>query len=178
MEKPPQCQIYCVISMADGLATDVHRSPYMNFRVWLARTLGPARKRAIKKRIAAGLDLVSRLTGRPKRAEPPVTYDTPGPHFVPGERVMVQPREVIQSMLGPFNDYKGLAIMPGMWQYCGTEQRVLKPVMRYVDERELRMRKASGIVLLEGVMCQGTDIYPCDRSCFYFWREEWLKKLD
>jgi len=147
MEKPPQCQIYCVISMADGLATDVHRSPYMNFRVWLARTLGPARKRAIKKRIAAGLDLVSRLTGRRKRAE-------------------------------PFNDYKGLAIMPGMWQYCGTEQRVLKPVMRYVDERELRMRKASGIVLLEGVMCQGTDIYPCDRSCFYFWREEWLKKLD
>jgi len=29
------------------------------------------------------------------------------------------------------------------------------------------------------VYCQGTpDLGRCDRSCFYFWREEWLEKLD
>jgi hypothetical protein len=27
-------------------------------------------------------------------------------------------------------------------------------------------------------MCQGTkDFGRCDRSCFFFWREEWLEKL-
>jgi len=27
--------------------------------------------------------------------------------------------------------------------------------------------------------CQGTSDYGrCDRSCFYFWREEWLEKIN
>jgi hypothetical protein len=68
--------------------------------------------------------------------------------------------------------------MPEMIQYCGTFQRVLKRMQRFVDERDLRVKKASGIILLAGVMCQGTaDFGSCDRSCLYFWREEWLEKV-
>jgi hypothetical protein len=68
--------------------------------------------------------------------------------------------------------------MPEMEIYCGTTQRVLKPLQRFVDERDLRVKRSTGIILLEGVMCQGTaDFGKCDRSCFYFWREEWLEKV-
>ena len=52
-------------------------------------------------------------------------------------------------------------------------------VERFMDERDYRMKKASGIVLLDGALCSGTGTTgPCDRSCFFFWREEWLEKLD
>ena len=68
--------------------------------------------------------------------------------------------------------------MPQMEQYCSTTQRVFKSLARFVDERDLRVKKASGIVLLEGVMCQGTaEFGRCDRSCFLFWREEWLENI-
>jgi hypothetical protein len=174
----PKCQIYCMVSMSDGLAKDLHRSPYMHFRVWLARHLGPARKRAIKKRVAGWLAFVSAFRSRNEPTGPAVEADAPPVHLAAGTSVRVKSREEVRAMLGPFGDYKGLAMMPNMWQFCGTEQRIFKRVERYVDERELRVRKATGIVLLEGLMCQGTQTFPCDRSCFYFWREEWLTKIE
>jgi hypothetical protein len=68
--------------------------------------------------------------------------------------------------------------MPEMAEYCGSTRRVLKPMNRFVDERELRVKKSKGIILLEGVMCQGTGGFgSCDRFCFVFWREEWLEKI-
>ena len=69
--------------------------------------------------------------------------------------------------------------MPEMVEYCNTEQRVHKVMQRFVDERDLRVKKVNGIILLEGVLCQGTaDFGSCDRSCFFFWRQEWLEKID
>ncbi|WP_119066664.1 hypothetical protein [Aggregatilinea lenta] len=176
--EPSKCQIFCMNSMSDGLARDLHRSPYMDFRIWLARQLGPNRKRAIKKRIAYWLTFVSTLFGKRQASEPLVGSDLAAPHFAPGDRVRVRSREQIQATLGLFGDCKGLVIMPEMWRYCDTEQRIFKLVGRYVDERELRVRKATGIVLLEGLMCEGTQVFPCDRSCFFFWREEWLTKIE
>jgi hypothetical protein len=68
--------------------------------------------------------------------------------------------------------------MPDMWQYCETSQRVFKVVERFVDERDYRLKKGTGIILLEGLICEGTADYGrCDRSCFYFWRVEWLEKI-
>ena len=69
--------------------------------------------------------------------------------------------------------------MAEMAQYCGTIQRVFKSMSRFVDERDLKIKKSKGIILLEGVMCKGTaDFGDCDRSCLHFWREEWLEKLE
>jgi hypothetical protein len=66
-----------------------------------------------------------------------------------------------------------------MWPYCGTIHPVLKRVNEFLDERTYLVRKCKGIVLLDGIVCQGTkDFGPCDRSCFLFWREEWLEKVD
>ena len=95
-----------------------------------------------------------------------------------GDRVRVRPRKDIQSTLDSWNEAKGCGFMEEMWKYCGTEQRVYKRVNRFLDENQYRTRKANGIVLLEGLICEGTiDFGACDRSCFFFWREEWLERL-
>jgi len=96
-----------------------------------------------------------------------------------GDLVRVRSKEQIQATLNHWRQLKGCTLMAEMLPYCGTQQRVLKPVERFVDERDLHVKKARGIVLLEGVMCQGTaDFGRCDRSCLVFWREEWLEKVE
>jgi hypothetical protein len=98
--------------------------------------------------------------------------------FNAGDRVLVKPKEQIQVTLNYWNELKGCSFLPEMWQYCGTEQRVLKPVKRFVDERDYQVKRVKGVYLLEGVNCQGFELYgACDRACFYFWREEWLDKI-
>ena len=85
----------------------------------------------------------------------------------------------IQATLDAWGEFKRCLFMEDMWPYCGTTQKVLKRVERFVDERDYKVKKASGVVLLEGVICQGTPLFGrCDRCCFYFWREEWLEKVD
>jgi hypothetical protein len=69
--------------------------------------------------------------------------------------------------------------MEEMWEYCGTTHKVLKRVEKFLDERDYLIKKCNGMVILEGVYCQGTvDFGECDRTCFIFWREEWLEKVD
>jgi len=95
-----------------------------------------------------------------------------------GDLVRVRSKEEILATLNSEGKLKGCGFMNVMWQYCGTTQKVFKPVTRFVDERNYKIKNARHMVLLEGVMCTGTDFYGnCDRSCFYFWREEWLEKL-
>jgi hypothetical protein len=101
------------------------------------------------------------------------------PAFKAGQHVRVKTREEIQATLDTWNHLKGCGFMEEMWQYCGTRQQVLKPVERFLDESDYRVKKAKGIVLLEGVHCLGTiDFGRCDRNCYYFWRVEWLVSDD
>jgi hypothetical protein len=96
-----------------------------------------------------------------------------------GDLVRVRSKEEIRASLGNWNDLKGCAFMEEMWPYCGTTQRVLKPVKRFLDERDYRVKRIRDTVLLDGVNCQGTvDFGPCDRNCFFFWRKEWLEKIE
>jgi hypothetical protein len=112
---------------------------------------------------------VAHRPGSPERAER---------RLQGGDWVRVRPRTEIDATLNHWRQLKGCTFMPEMGEYCGTTQRVLKRVERFVDERDLRVKTARGILLLEGVICQGTaDFGRCDRSCFPFWREEWLEKI-
>ena len=96
-----------------------------------------------------------------------------------GDLVRVRSKEEIRATLDNWNQRRGCAFLDEMWVYCGTQQRVLKRVERFLDERDYLTKRCKGIVLLEGLICEGTKYFgPCDRSCFYFWREEWLKKID
>jgi hypothetical protein len=97
----------------------------------------------------------------------------------PGDLVRVKPEKEIRRTLNRWNQLRGCGIMEEMFGYCGTTQRVLKCVTRFLDERDYLIKKCSGIVTLEGLICHGTrDFGPCDRCCYYFWREEWLEKIE
>ncbi len=97
----------------------------------------------------------------------------------PGDLVRIKSEEQIRATLGLWNELKGCTFMEEMWDYCGTTQRVLKRVERFMDESEYKIKKARGLVILQDVVCNGTiDFGPCDRSCFFFWREEWLEKAE
>jgi hypothetical protein len=99
-------------------------------------------------------------------------------NLVAGDMVRIRTKEEIQATLNREGKLKGCSFIGEMWQYCGTTQKVFKPVTRFVDERNYKVVHAKGLVLLEGVMCSGTDFYgKCDRSCLFFWREEWLEKI-
>lgn len=96
-----------------------------------------------------------------------------------GDMVRVKSQEEIQKTLGQSDQLKGCAFMEEMWSYCGTKQRVLKRVEQFLEEHDYLVKKCKGVVILEGVLCTGTEGYPdCDRSCFRFWREEWLEKIE
>lgn len=173
--EPARCQLYCMQSMSNKLAPDVPLSFMARVKILLTRQLGPARKRVVKKYVSQILDFASKFYIKGKKTEVPQVVDAP--HLQAGDLVRVKSREEIEATLGHFKELKGLVFMDGMWLYCNTQQRVFKRLGRFVDERELQVRKANGIVLLEGLMCTGTGGFgACDRSCFYFWREEWLEK--
>jgi hypothetical protein len=96
-----------------------------------------------------------------------------------GDWVRVRSWEEIQPMLDPFKETRGCAFLEDMRKYCGTKQRVFKSMERFLDERDYKVKKVRGVILLENVICGGTPAFGrCDRSCFLFWREEWLEKID
>jgi hypothetical protein len=96
-----------------------------------------------------------------------------------GDWVRVRSREEIKSTLNPFKELKGCAFLENMTPYCGSRQRVFKVMQRFLDERDYKVKKVNGVILLENVICQGTPAFgTCDRSCFLFWREEWLEKVE
>ena len=133
----------------------------------------PGQVRVIKARSGRFLDF---LSGRRRKGPAPATER---PKFKAGDLVRVRPEEEIKATLDFWGQLRNCRFMSDMYPYCGTTQRVLKTVERFVDERDNRVKKSRGIVLLDGVYCQGTpDLGRCDRSCFYFWREEWLEKID
>lgn len=102
----------------------------------------------------------------------------PAAPFQKGDLVRVRSREEILSTLDPFNELKGCAFLANMYQYCGTQQRVLKSMQYFLDERDYKLKKVRGVILLEDVICSGTPtLGACDRCCFLFWREEWLEKI-
>jgi hypothetical protein len=95
-----------------------------------------------------------------------------------GDQVRVRSWEEIQATLDPFKELKGCAFLPEMKQFCGTTQRVFQVMERFLDERDYKVKKVRGIVLLEDVICRGTPVFGrCDRSCLLFWRQEWLEKV-
>jgi hypothetical protein len=172
------CQIPCFGLIAEGIAEVPRESLKRREKIMIRRRLSPTRERAFKNYTNNLLNRFYELTGRStKPSSPPATASSP--QLQAGDWVRVRSLAEIKATLNNWRQLKGCTFMPEMAEFCGTTQRVLKPMSRFVDERDLRVKKSSGIILLEGVMCQGTaEFGSCDRSCFYFWREEWLEKVD
>jgi hypothetical protein len=99
----------------------------------------------------------------------------------PGELVEIKSEHEIAATLDATGRCRGLGVMPEMWGFCGKHARVLKRVNSIVVETPngtdiQDVRKMKDTVLLEGLICDGARL-RCDRACFFFWRECWLRRV-
>ena len=176
-EKYDACQLQGVIRNSPT-AKEKKLPPGLKFKRALKRRLSVRADKTLKRAYGAVLDIIDGALG--KRPPVAVTREASRPvRLEAGDLVRVRSREEIEATLDRWHALKGCGFLGEMAGYCGTTQRVLKRVERFIDERDYRLKQASGIVLLEGAICSGTGATGrCDRACFFFWREEWLEKLD
>ncbi len=96
----------------------------------------------------------------------------------PGDWVEVKPFEVIFATLNSEGKLRGLAFTKEMMQYCGRRFRVYKRLEKIILESTGEMRTIrTPTVILENVVCNGEAHGNCDRTCFCFWREDWLSRM-
>jgi hypothetical protein len=171
------CQIPGYQRAAEGESDGGPQSPVKRLKRSLARPWNYVVKPQIKKIVKNFYAWNKKIRSKGKEETPAA----PAPVYTlkAGDVVRVRSREEIEATLDPFKELKGCAFLEYMWQYCGTTQHVLQPVERFLDERDYKVKKARGIILLEGSICRGTPVFGrCDRACHLFWREEWLEKVE
>jgi hypothetical protein len=178
-EENKMCQLHCIPNYYEGYAEIPPESLKRKLRLFLRRSLNVRQVRMIKIKTTHYLERLSKYIRRDQNTAD-AEISTVASSLKDGDLVRVRSLEEIQSTLNPWGILKGCMFMSlEMSPYCGTTQRVFKVLERFVDERDYHVKKSHGVVLLEGLYCEGTSDYGrCDRSCFYFWREEWLEKID
>ncbi len=168
------CQIPCVPNMSEGSAPIPNQTLMRRIKRTLAVPWNYYVKRWLKRLYRSWKGWHNRYNSL-TTAQNPVSSHT---SLAAGDWVCVQSEDKIRATLDPWSELKGCAFLPYMAEYCGTTQRVLQPVHRFLDERDYKVKKAKGVVLLQGVLCKGTPVFgQCDRACHLFWREEWLEKI-
>lgn len=99
--------------------------------------------------------------------------------FRAGQWVEVRTPQEIFATLSPDGTLEGLPFMPEMLQWAGRPLRVLRRAEKTcVDGSEdgIRSFRGGGVVLLEGVRCDGAAHEGCGRACMIFWKEAWLRE--
>ncbi len=96
-----------------------------------------------------------------------------------GERVQVKSEDEIRQTLDDDGKLQGCAFTKEMWPYCGKEVVVFKRVDTFLNETNNKIQKISNTVLIENAYCGGERSFGevCDRACFLFWKEAWLKRV-
>jgi hypothetical protein len=177
MENKKECQIPCLPNIAEGYAK-VGPQPFINR---LKRTFARPWNYYIKKKVRKYSDLLFTSFAdhhyNLQKFNQKIAV-SPDLGLQAGDLVRVRSKEEIEATLDRWKELKGCGFLDYMWQYCGTSHRVLKVMEKFLDERDYKVKKCKGLVLLEGVICHGTPIFgQCDRCCHFFWREEWLEKI-
>jgi hypothetical protein len=172
---PENCQLICIPHFAAGKAEVPPESIVRKLRLMIRRSLSARQVNFFKSRTSRLFENIFHLSDKKPKEQ---ARNRSNHSFHNGEIVRVRSKEEIRSTLNIWGILHGCMYIPEMAEYCGTTQRIYKRLERFVDERDYRVHKSNGIYLLEGVYCQGTsDFGRCDRSCFFFWREEWLEKI-
>ncbi len=143
-------RILALLSRAFG----VNPEPYGGYLAWEERADGTS-KPVIRGRVVMGLKA--------------------------GDIVEVLPVDDIRDTLDENGKHDGLKFLKPMAEFCDRRFRVLKPVRQILDEHNHVMQKTKRTVILDGAICHGQGIYGregCDRSCFFFWKEAWLRKVE
>lgn len=99
----------------------------------------------------------------------------------PGDWVRVKSRAEIESMESPIEEGGPLVfIVSPMSRYCGRTLRVARVLKHYYDEIRMGLETVDNAVLLEGAVCDSSQLggaKRCDRGCFHFWKESWLERV-
>jgi hypothetical protein len=95
----------------------------------------------------------------------------------PGDYVEVKPVAEILSTLDEEGRLNGLAYIPSMASFVGQRFKVFKRMDTMYQEESGNVRRLRNTVLLDGVHCDGL-LMRCDRACFFYWREAWLRRVD
>jgi hypothetical protein len=148
------------------------------------RNQGPWRM--TQKLLALAIERMRRLLGGearpidrfPRGAGKRVAFEDEVLNLQPGELVEVKPEDEIRETFDGKNSSKGLLFLPEMREYCGKRFQVLKRLERMMIESTSEIRRVKNTVLLEGVMCNGSRHDGCNRSCFFYWREAWLRRVE
>lgn len=145
-----------------------------------ARRLGRLTSSVLRPPVIA-IDLAVRA-GKPTSAAA-----TPGRreplNLQPGERVRVRSRDEIEAALDAHDRCAGLSCMPTMDRFVGRTSTVRKRIDRFFDERTRTMLRVRDVVILDDVFCEAaltSDVGDggCQRTCFLFWKEDWLERPD
>jgi hypothetical protein len=87
--------------------------------------------------------------------------------------------EEIAMTLDERGRHKGLYFMPEMEKFCGQQFKIFKKIGTILLESNGELRTIKNpTYFLDGVYCDGSQQGGCDRSCFHYWREVWLKRAD
>jgi hypothetical protein len=95
-----------------------------------------------------------------------------------GDWVEVRNRKEILKTLDREGKHYGMRFSQFMWRYCGRRFKVRNRVDRMIVEPTGKMVKLNDTVLLDGAVCDGMAFRGCPRSCFWLWRDDWLKQVD
>lgn len=142
--------------------------------VWYISVLGP-RKFATKLFLSTGF---GKRVFRRKGSSSNVGKNNEVFNLEPGDWVEVRSAKEILTTLDDHGKLKGLSFTAEMMKFCGIRFQVYKKLDKIILETtgELRRIKAP-TVILKDAFCDGKAHGGCDRSCFCFWREEWLKRV-
>jgi hypothetical protein len=163
-----------------------------------AQVMGASRKMPRPRRIYRHLrqegvvwafkELTRRILSRPKKKAMRWDASLSGPRskgsplpplkLRPGEWVEIRSKAEILETLDEEGKTAGLGIMPEMWQHCGQRFRVFKRLESFISEVTGELRTTKDTVLLEGGLCDGSAHGGCQRSCFFWWKEAWLKRVE
>jgi hypothetical protein len=142
-------------------------------RLWQLRLRGP---RFIRNRLYALRHRAGLWAGlRAKRAK----YLPAAAGLNRGDMVRIRPKADILKTLDGWKRFEGCQFMDEMAAHCGKSAKVMKRVSVFLDERSMKMKKCKSMVILEGLICNGSWPFgECDRSCYYMWKEAWLEKIE
>ena len=155
------CQIPCLPRLADGLA-DVGPQPFTKrIKRLLAKVWNYSVKKTMKKVSYAFRPWLARSTIKQSVEELAMTKGTVG-SLKAGDTVRVRSLEEIQATLDPWKELKGCAFLEYMREYCGTTQRVLQSMERFLDERDYKVKKVKEKPLeLLNTIRQTFPFVPC-----------------
>lgn len=154
------------------LAVRAHRLRWFFEEHGLLRTLGKILAVLARNLLGPPRNKASALASPSRNAVLCETLD-----LQPGELVEVRSWAEIEQTLDPGSKAAGLLFMPEMRAFCGMQLRVRKQVHKIVIENGGGVRRLYHTVLLDNAICDGARV-GCDRSCFFFWREAWLRRVE